>query len=62
MEKQVKLRWSDLLNVWLWHRFPKDELVTDDLAYVAMLRIGKFVEYALATLEHDAPVDGGEQQ
>lgn len=57
MERQIKLNWSDLLNIWLWHRYANDELVNDDTAYVALLRVLKFVEYALAALEENPPVD-----
>lgn len=57
MEPEVKLRWSDLLNIWLWHRYPREGLVTDDLAYVAMLRVLKFVESAVAVLENPATIE-----
>lgn len=60
--KQVKLMWSDLLNLWLWHSRPNDDLVNDDLAYVACLRIQKFVEYALWSMERPVAPEGSEQK
>lgn len=59
--RQVKLNWSDLLNVWLWHAHSAQGLVQDDTAYVALLRIQKFVEYALSALEAP-PTDTGSDQ
>lgn len=60
--KQVKLNWSDLINIWLWFARPNDGLVQDDTAYVALLRVGKYVEYALAVLENQPAVDEGEKK
>jgi len=62
MERQVKLNWSDLLNVWLWHRHSTEGLVNDDTAYVALLRLLKFVEYAIRCLEETPTVDEPEEK
>lgn len=49
-----KLRWSDLLNIWLWHAYGNDQLVQDDTAYVALLRTKRWVDEALGILESPA--------
>lgn len=46
-----KLRWSDLLNIWLWHAYADDGLVQDDTAYVAILRTKRWIDEALGVLE-----------
>jgi len=48
-----KLMWSDLLNVWLWHAYSDDKLVQDDTAYVALLRLKRWIDEALGVLESE---------
>lgn len=57
----MKLNWCDLLNIWLWHRYSNDELVNDDTAYVALLRVAKFVDFAITALEAPTPVEKPEE-
>jgi len=52
--EQIKLRMHDIATIVAWHH---NMSVTDDQAYVSLLRILKFVEYALAVLEEHTPVD-----
>lgn len=40
--KQPKLNWQALVNLYLWHAYPKDALITDDTAYVSALHIRDF--------------------
>jgi len=54
--KQVKLLWADLITVYLWHAFPKESMIEDDRAWVALLRIREFVEFALRAIESPAPI------
>jgi len=56
MKRQTKLNWADLVTVYLWHAFPKESMIEDDRAYVALLRMKEFVEFALAAIEAPAPV------
>jgi len=52
-----KLMWSDLLNVWLWHAYSDDKLVQDDTAYVALLRLKRWVDEALGILEGETTTE-----
>lgn len=60
--RQEKLHWSDLLNVFLWHKYSREALVQDDTAYVALLRVQKFVEFALDALERPSTVEVDEEK
>jgi len=53
--KEKKLRWHDLLNIWLWHAHSDEHLVQDDTAYVALLRTREWIELALSALETPDP-------
>lgn len=48
-----KLRWEDLLNIWLWHAYSDASLVQDDTAYVALLRTKRWIDEALGALESE---------
>lgn len=61
-ERQKRLLWADLVQVYLWHAFPKDALVTDDQAWVSLLRMKEYVEFALSAIEAPAPVQLDEEQ
>jgi len=56
MKHHTTLNWADLVTVYLWHAFPKESMIEDDRAWVALLRIKEFVEFALAAIEAPAPV------
>jgi len=48
-----KLKWSDLLNIWLWHAHSGEQLVQDDTAYIALLRTKRWVDEAIGVLEEE---------
>lgn len=48
--RKLDLHWSDLMNLWLWNHFANRELVTDDQAFTAALRVREFVERAIEVL------------
>jgi len=54
--KTEKLLWADLITVYLWHTYPKESMIDDDRAWVALLRILHYVEWALKTIEAPAPL------
>jgi len=60
--KQRKLLWADLITIYLWHTYPKESMIEDDRAWVALLRIKEFVEFALAAIETPVPVKFDEQE
>lgn len=51
-ERETELRWPDLLNLYLWHRYGS-EFVQDDTAYIAALRVEKWVNKAIGALERE---------
>ena len=53
--KQVRLLWADLITVYLWHAYPKESMIEDDRAWVALIRIAEFVKFALSAIEAPAP-------
>jgi len=57
--EQIKLRMHDIATVVAWHH---NMSVTDDQAYVSLLRILKFVEYAIAVLEEIPRPDEPEEK
>jgi len=59
MEHQIKLRMHDIATIVAWHH---NMSVTDDQAYVSLLRVLKFVEYAIAVLEEVPAGDDPEKQ
>jgi len=60
--KQVRLLWADLITIYLWHAFPKESMIEDDRAWVALLRIMEYVEFALKAIEAPAPVKLDEEK
>jgi len=60
--KQVRLLWADLITVYLWHAFPKESMIEDDRAWVALLRIREYVEFALKAIETPIPVKLDEEE
>lgn len=57
--RELKRFITDTFTVYLWKRGDFD--VSDDLAYVAMLRIRQVVEEALAVLESPRTVNSNEE-
>jgi len=53
--KPVRLRMHDVATIVAWHH---NMSVTDDQAYVALLRVLKFVQFALEVLERHPTVFG----
>lgn len=47
---EPKLNWQALINLYLWHRYPKDALITDDTAYVSALHVRDFVNQVLRAI------------
>lgn len=54
-EDEGKLLWQTMLNVWLWHRYP--DLEIDDMtALVAMMRLKRWLDWAIAILEGEESI------
>jgi len=56
MKREERLLWADLVTIYLWHRYPKESLIEDDRAWVALLRVSKWIEFALSAIEAPAPI------
>jgi len=54
-ELKIKLRMHDVATIVAWHHGMS---VTDDQAYVALLRMLKFIEFALDVLERHPTTSG----
>jgi len=52
--KEYKLLWHDMLNIYMWHRYPKEALVTDEIAWIALCRLDEWIKYALSALEDES--------
>lgn len=52
---EPKLLWHTLLNLYLWHRYPQESLVTDDTAFVAASRLRDFCDEVIASLADPEP-------
>jgi len=54
---EVKLLWHTLVELYLWHAFPKSALITDEQAWVHLSRLKEWVDEALGILEGEPPTE-----